>query len=159
MSILLYECTRWTLKKLIEKKLDSNYTRILQAILNKSWEQHSTKQQLYDHLPAITNSIRVRRTRHAGHCWRSRDELISDILQWTPSHGRAKAGRTDRTYIKQDVALKTYREQWTIETGGERGSGRSVQVAWHDDDDDDDDYETEILRSRLMLINFDDFIT
>ena len=42
-----------------------------------------------------------RRTRHAGHCWRSRDEHISDILLWTHSHGRAKAGRPARTYIQQ----------------------------------------------------------
>ena len=46
-------------------------------------------------------AIKVRRTRHAGHCWRRRDELISDVLQWTPSHGRAKAGRPARTYIQQ----------------------------------------------------------
>ena len=32
----------------------------------------------------------------------------------------------------QDVALKTYRERWTIGTGGERVSGRSVLVARHD---------------------------
>ena len=38
---------------------------------------------------------------HAGHCWRSRDELISDVLLWTPTHGRAKAGRPARTYIQQ----------------------------------------------------------
>ena len=37
---------------------------------------------------------------------------------------------------KWDVALKTYRERWTIETGGGRGSGTSVLVARHDDDDD-----------------------
>ena len=37
----------------------------------------------------------------------------------------------------QDVALKTPREQWTIETGGKRGSGRSVLAARRDDDDDD----------------------
>ena len=37
------------------------------------------------------------------------------------------------------VALKTYWERWTRETGGERGSGRSVVVAGYDDDDDDDD--------------------
>ena len=43
----------------------------------------------------------VKRTRHAGHCWRSRDELISDVLLWTPSHGRAKARRPARTYIQQ----------------------------------------------------------
>ena len=34
----------------------------------------------------------------------------------------------------QDVVLKTYRERWTIEKGGERGSGRSALVKWHDDD-------------------------
>ena len=36
----------------------------------------------------------------------------------------------------QDVAWKTFRERWTIERGGEKGSGRSVQAARHDDDDD-----------------------
>ena len=49
----------------------------------------------------ITKTIKVRRTRHAGHCWRSRDELISDVLLWTPSYGRAKTGRPARTYIQQ----------------------------------------------------------
>ena len=33
----------------------------------------------------------------------------------------------------QNVALKTYREWWTIETGSGRGSGKSVLVARHDD--------------------------
>ena len=74
---------------------------MLRAILNKSWRQHPTKQQLYDHLPPITKTIQVRRTRHAGHCWRSRDELINDVLLWTPTYGREKAGRPARTYIRQ----------------------------------------------------------
>ena len=34
-------------------------------------------------------------------CWRSRDELIRDVLLWTPAHGCAKAGRPARTYIQQ----------------------------------------------------------
>ena len=100
-SILLYGCTTWTLTKRLEKKLDGNYTRLLRAILNKSWRQHPTRHQLYGHLPPITKTIQVRRTRHAGHCWRSRDELIRDVLLWTPTHGRAKAGRPARTYIQQ----------------------------------------------------------
>ena len=100
-SILLYGCTTWTLTKRLEKKLNSNYTRMLRAILNKSWGQHPTRHQLYDHLPPITKTIQVGRTRHAGLCWRSRDELISDELLWTPTHGRSKAGRTARTYIQQ----------------------------------------------------------
>ena len=74
---------------------------MLRAILNKSWRQHPTKQQLYGHLPPITKIIKVRRTRHAGHCWRSREKLISDVLLWTSSHGRTKAGRLVRIYIQQ----------------------------------------------------------
>ena len=74
---------------------------MLRAILNKSWRRHLTKHQLYGHLPPITKTIQVRRTRHAGHCWRSRDELISDVLLWTPTYGRAKAGRPARTYLQQ----------------------------------------------------------
>ena len=101
VSILLYGCTTWTLTKRLEKKLDGKYTRMLQAILNKSWRQHPTRHQLYGHLPPITKTIQVRRTKHAGHCWRSRGELISDVLLWTPTYGRAKAGRPAWTYIQQ----------------------------------------------------------
>ena len=74
---------------------------MLRAILNKSWRQHPTKHQLYGHLHPITKTIQVRRTRHAGHCWRSRDKLISDVLLWTPTYCRAKAGRPARAYIQQ----------------------------------------------------------
>ena len=91
----------WTLTKWLEKKLDGNYTRMLRAILNKSWRQHSTRHQLYGHLPPIKKTIQVRRTRHAGHCWRSNDELISDVLRWTSTYGRAKAEQPARTYIQQ----------------------------------------------------------
>ena len=97
VSILLYGCNTWMLTKRLEKKLDGNYTRMLWAILNKSWWQHPTRHKLYGHLPPITKTIQVRWTRHAG----NRDELISDVLLWTPTYGRAKAGRPARTYIQQ----------------------------------------------------------
>ena len=100
-SILLYGYTTWSLTKQLEKKLDSNYTKILRAILNKSWRQHPIKHQLYGHLPPITKIIQGRRTRHAGHGWRRRDGLISDVLLWTPSYGQTKAGRPARTCIQQ----------------------------------------------------------
>ena len=82
VSILLYGCTTWTLTKRTEKKLP-------------------TKQQIYDHLPPIMKAIQIRRTRHAGYFWRSMEELISDELLWTPSHRRAKTGRSARTNIRQ----------------------------------------------------------
>ena len=84
-----------------KKKLDGNHTRMLWAILNKSCRQHPTRHQLYGHLPPVMKTIQVRWTRHTGHCWRSQDELISDVLLWTPAYGQAKAGWPAWTYIQQ----------------------------------------------------------
>ena len=50
------------------------------------------KQQLYDHLSPIILTIQVRQTKHAGHCWRSKDELKSNILLWIHTHGHASVG-------------------------------------------------------------------
>ena len=140
--ILLYGCTTWTLTKRLEKRLDGNYARMLRAILNKSWWQHPTKHQLYGHLRPITKTIQVRWTRHAGHCWRSRDELISDVLLWTPTYGRAKAGRPARTYIQQlcgdpgcspedlPVAMND-REKWREKVRDIRASGMTWWWWWY----------------------------
>ena len=140
MSILLYGCTTKTLtKKPTKKKVNGNYTRMLQAILNKCWRQYPTKQQLYDHLPPITKTIQVWRTRHARNCLISKDEL-----PWSPSHGRTKAEWPARTYIKQ-LCADTWCSHEDLsgtmdDRDGWRGrSERSVLAAWHDDDDDDDD--------------------
>ena len=84
---------------------------MLRAVQNKSWKQHPTKQQLYGNLPPITKTIQVSRTKHAGHSWRSKDELISDILLWTPSHGWAKEGRPARIYIYQLCADTGYSQE------------------------------------------------
>ena len=101
VSILLYGCTAWTLSKQMEKQFESNFTRILRAIVKKSWTQHPMIQQLYSHRPLIMKTIKIRRRRYMGHCWRSRDKLISNVLFWTPSLGQAKAGRTAQIYIQQ----------------------------------------------------------
>ena len=66
ISVLQYGCTTWMLTKHMEKKLDGNYTRMLQAVLNKSWRQHPTKQQLYNYLPPILKTIQDRQTRYTA---------------------------------------------------------------------------------------------
>ena len=82
------EETRWQLHK--------------NAACNPQQVRSNTPQDTTVRPPApITKTIQVRRTRHTGHCWRSRDELIRDVLLWIPTHGRAKAGRPARTYIQQ----------------------------------------------------------
>ena len=57
-------------------------------------------------------------------CWRSKDELISDVLLSTLSHGPAKVRRPARSYIQQ--LWRTCWERWMIETSGERRLGKSV---------------------------------
>ena len=54
------------------------------------------------YLIPITKNIKVRRNRHAEHCWRSRGEVIRNVLLWTPSHDRAKAGLSEDTGCTPD---------------------------------------------------------
>ena len=121
--------------KKLEKKFDGNYIKMLRAILNKTWRQHPAKQQLYGHLQPIMKTIKVRRTRHAGHCWRSRDELIRDVLLWIPSHGQAKAGQPARTYIHQLCEDMGCSPEDLLEAMNDkaRESGISVLMAQKDD--------------------------
>ena len=121
MSILLYACTTGSLTKCAEKKLDGNCTRMLRAVLKKSWRQHHKKQQLYGHLPPISKTIQIRRTRHAGHGWISKNEFISDVLPAPLHMGKQRLHDQQEpiynsSVLMQDVAWKTCWEQWTRET-------------------------------------------
>ena len=103
--------------------------------------QHPTRHQLYGHLPPITKTIQVKWTRHAGHCWRSKDELISDVLLWTLTYGWAKAGRPVWTYILQlceDMGCSPEdlpeamndRKKWLERVRDIRASGRTWWWWW-----------------------------
>ena len=85
-SILLYGCTAWTLTKRREKKLDGNYTRMLRAILNKSWRQHPTRHQLYGHLPPITRrpawTYIQQQCEDTGCCPEDLPEAMNDWEKW-----------------------------------------------------------------------------
>ena len=135
----------------MEKMLDGNYTRMLWGILNKSWRQHPTKQHLYGHLPPITKTIWIRWNRHAGHCWRGKDELISDRLLWPTSQDDQLEPLYNSSVQIQDTALKTPWEQWMIETGCKRRSRRSLLAAWHDDDDMYDGF-SQCIHDRIHIL-------
>ena len=114
-------------RRQLHKNAASNFEQILEATPHKAPTVR----------PTITKTIKVRRARHAGHCWRSRDKLISDVLLWTPSYGWTKAGRPARTYIQQlcgDTGCSP--EDLPIGRSGERGSGISVLAARHHDNDE-----------------------
>ena len=82
-----YEEKAW---QLLHKNAASKTEQVLEAAPHKT----ATVQ------PPITKTIKVRRTRHTGHCWRSKDEHISDVLLWIPSHRGANFERPARTYLQ-----------------------------------------------------------
>ena len=95
-SVLVYGSISWTLTSALEKKIDGSYTRMLRAALNKSWTDHLSNAELYGRL------------RFAGHCWRSKNELSSEVLLWEPSHGKRSRGRPRKTYVDQLIADTAY---------------------------------------------------
>ena len=74
---------------------------MIHAILNIRWSTHPSKECLYGNLVQITSVIKERRTRFAGHCYRSEDEVVSDLILWTNKHCKAKVGPPSKTYTKQ----------------------------------------------------------
>ena len=91
--ILLYRCETWTLTNILEKQLDGCYTRMLRATLGISWRDHVSNTDLYSGLPKISDVIRQRRLRFAGHCFRMCDEVVADLVLWEPRHGSVSRGR------------------------------------------------------------------
>ena len=43
VSVLMYECTTWTLMKRMTKKRDMNYAKMLGTVLRESWMYHLKK--------------------------------------------------------------------------------------------------------------------
>ena len=48
----------------------------------------------------MTNVLHPNRICKPAFWWRSKDELVRDVLLWTLTYGQAKAGRPARTYIQ-----------------------------------------------------------
>ena len=90
--LIFFVCWKICQMKLYKYASSSNIEQVLAATPHKT----PTIRQ-----PASHHENWVRWTRHAGHCWRSKDELISDVLLWTPTYGWAKAGWLAWTYIQQ----------------------------------------------------------
>ena len=61
---------------------------MLRAALNKSWSDHVTTKEFYGKIPRISDTIREKRLRFTGHCWRNRSEVVSEVLLWNLQHGQ-----------------------------------------------------------------------
>ena len=116
-SVLLYGSEAWTLTVADEKALDGLYTRMLRRALNVSWEEHMRNDDLYGKLPRLTDKIRQRRMRMAGHSVRHPELVASELVLWEPAHGSRNPGRRRATYIdslKRDTGLNETSEVRTL---------------------------------------------
>ena len=65
--------------------------KMLRVVKNVTWRQRITNEVLYAGLPRILTTIREKRLRFSGHCWRSKNE-VSDLVLWEPNHGKRSVG-------------------------------------------------------------------
>ena len=65
------------------------YSRLLRVALNVTWRDHISNEELYGDLPPISTSLQIRRLQFSGHCWRSENETVSQLLLWDPKHARS----------------------------------------------------------------------
>ncbi len=79
------------MKKQLKQRLDGTYTRLLMRVQNISWREHKTKAEIYGSIPPISTTVAQRRARFAGHCYRAKEQVVSDLICWRlpcPNRGR-----------------------------------------------------------------------
>ena len=116
-SVLLYGSESWTLTSNQERKMDGVYTRMLRMVKNISWKQHITNEVLYGRLPKVSDKIRERRLKKAGHCWRHPEEVAHELILWEPTHGHTNRGRPVTNYVntlKKDTGAESTAELKTL---------------------------------------------
>ena len=122
-SVLIYGCESWSMNATRDKKINGCYTRMLRDIKNINWSEHITNEELYGKLPKISEKIRKRRLKFAGHCMRHPELAASSLVLWQPSHGQASRGRAltnfvenlckDTSLTREELpAVMKDREQW-----------------------------------------------
>ena len=68
------------------------------------WELHKNTavclEQIVEATPnkrAVVPPLDSQITNDLNNCWKSKDEFISDMLLWTPTHGCARVGQPAKT--------------------------------------------------------------
>ena len=111
--VLTYGCESWALSVKEERALDGVYAQMLRMALNVSWQDHMRNVDLYGNLPKLTDKIRQRRMRLAGHCVRHPELAACELILWDPAHGKRSRGRGRTTMLdtlKRDTGLSNTEE-------------------------------------------------
>ena len=73
-------------------------------------------QELFGSLPRVSETIRARRLRFAGHCTRHNEDTASKVLLWEPQHDQ-------ELHFKADTGLDNNKE---------KRNPRLEKVVWKD---------------------------
>ena len=67
-----------------------------------------TNTELYGKEPKLSTKIQHHRLRLAGHSYRSTKEPVSQLITWSPKHGRRNRGRQRLSYtdvVARDIGV------------------------------------------------------
>ena len=60
---------------------------LIRMVLGVSWKDKVRNEILYDNIPKLSDKIRSRRLKLAGHCIRQPELIASDLVLWEPEAG------------------------------------------------------------------------
>ena len=88
---------------------------MLRMVQGVSWRDRIRNDILYGNLPKLSDKIKSRRLKLAGHCIRHPELLACNLVRWEPEaqRGEAKRGRPKQTLIR-DAGTKTKEELRTL---------------------------------------------
>ena len=113
-AILLYGYV-WTLSARNESRLDGCYTRMLRMVMNITWMDKMTNEDLCGNLPRISNKIHDPKKKTST-C-RALCETVSNLVLWEPTQGKFNRGSQRLTYVdrlRKDTGLQTTAELKTL---------------------------------------------
>ena len=93
--ILLYGSECWTIDSTMRMNIDGYYTRLIIMATNISWKDKVINTQLYRGISKISEVIKQRRSRLAGHCIRRTDELAHNLMENKDRHKKQNVTTPD----------------------------------------------------------------
>ena len=85
--VLLYGTETWMMTKMLTKKIDGIYTKMLWMALNIIWKRCMTNEELYGDLSRVSSKIGIRRMKLAGHARCHEKLLLNKLVLWNLLHG------------------------------------------------------------------------
>ena len=84
--VLLYGCESWTVSQEMLDRLNGSYKRLLRITHNVDWRAHARNSFLYGSgtIPPLPQTIAKTTLRFAGHAFRAKDQLVTDIMMFEP---------------------------------------------------------------------------